>query len=188
MRKIILSNNISVDGFVAGLNREIDWIHIDEELFDYIVRLTDQADTAMYGRVTYQLMENYWPTAGDKPHASRHDIEHSRWYNRAHKVIISKSLNGKNIKDRQIIGSNLPEEVNELKNQSGKNILIFGSPGAAQSLMKHNLIDELWLFVNPIILGEGMPLFKNRPDKVYLKLVESRVFSSGVVELHYEKI
>jgi dihydrofolate reductase len=188
MRKIILSDHISLDGFVAGVKREIDWIHVDEELLDYIVKLTDQADTAMYGRVTYQMMDSYWPAAGKKPNASKHDIEHSSWYNRVHKVVVSNSLKGKDTADRQIIGDNLAEEVQKLKSKPGKNILIFGSPGASQSLMKFNLIDEYWLFVNPIILGIGIPLFKNRPGKVILRLVESRVFSSGVVGLHYEKI
>lgn len=178
--------NISLDGFAATLNRQIDWIRVDEELFDYIVKLTDQADTAMYGRVTYQMMDSYWPTASDRPNASKHDIEHSRWYNRVNKVVLSKTLKGNDNANILIVADNIVEEVQNLKNQPGKNILIFGSPSASHSLMKHNLIDEYWLFVNPVLLGNGIPLFNDINGKLYLKLVESKVFKSGVVELHYE--
>ena len=82
MRKIISFMHISLDGFVAGLNGEMDWIKVDEEIFDYVGKRISESDTALYGRITYEMMENYWPTAGDKPRATRHDIEHSKWYKR----------------------------------------------------------------------------------------------------------
>jgi dihydrofolate reductase len=77
MRKIIAFMHISLDGFVAGLNGEMDWIKVDEEIFDYVGKRISEGDTALYGRVTFQMMENYWPGAGDNPAATRHDIEHS---------------------------------------------------------------------------------------------------------------
>lgn len=177
----------SFDGFVAGPNGEIDWICVDDQLFDYIVKLTDQADTAMYGRVTYQIMDSYWPTAGDRPNASKHDIVHSRWYNSTAKVVVSNTMKADSFANIQIIGDNLVEQVQKLKQRPGKNILIFGSPSASHSLMQHNLIDEYWLFVNPILLGTGIPLFKNINNKINLKLLESKIFSSGVIEVHYER-
>ena len=187
MRKLILSMNTSLDGFVGGPNGEIDWIHVDEELFDYAGMLTDQADTALYGRVTYQMMESYWPTAGDQPNASNHDLQHSRWYNSVVKVVVSNTMKGRNIANTQIVSDNIAEQVQKLKQQPGKNIQIFGSPTASHVLMQHNLIDEYWLFVNPILLGAGIPLYKNIRDRVHLRLVESNPFSSGVIGLHYEK-
>src|SRR5204863_1904533 len=80
MRKIISFMHISLDGFVAGLNGEMDWIKVDEEIFDHVGRRISEGDTALYGRVTYQMMENYWPTAADKQTATRHEIQHSKWY------------------------------------------------------------------------------------------------------------
>ena len=188
MKNIILSNHISLDAFVASPKGEMDWIRVDEQLFDYVTKLTSRADTAMYGRVTYQMMDNYWPGAADKPGATKHDVEHSRWYNSVQKVVISKTLDVSDKSKTTVIGKNLVEQVLELKKQAGKDILIFGSPSAAQSLMKYNLIDEYWLFVNPILLGDGLPLFKKAEGMLKLKLVESQTFKSGVVELHYERI
>ena len=154
MRKIVLFMHVSLDGFVAGPNGEMDWIIVDDEIFDYAGNRTNEATTALYGRVTYQMMESYWPTAADKPNASKHDIEHSTWYNKVPKVILSKTMEGANLHNTKIISNNVPDEIMHLKQQEGKDIIIFGSPSAAHSLMKENLIDDYWLFVNPILLGE----------------------------------
>src|SRR5436853_7158414 len=81
MRRLVLFMHTSVDGFVAGLNGEMDWINVDDDMFEYAGKQTDLADTALYGRITYQMMESYWPTAADQPNATKHDIQHSRWYN-----------------------------------------------------------------------------------------------------------
>jgi dihydrofolate reductase len=187
MRKLILFMHTSLDGFVAGPNGEMDWINVDEKMFEYAGRQTDNSSTALYGRVTYEMMESYWPTAGNQPNASRHDIEHSNWYNKVEKVIVSRSLKNKNIPNTKIISKNLSEEIEKLKQQPGKDIVIFGSPSASHSLMELNLIDEYRLFISPVLLGKGIPLFKNISDKVNLKLAESNMFSSGVVMLHYKK-
>jgi dihydrofolate reductase len=177
----------SLDGFTGGPNGEMDWIRVGKEMFDYAGRMTDEADTALYGRATYQLMENYWPTAGSKPDASNHDVQHSQWYNRVEKIVVSKSMTGGEIHNARIISENLPEEIQRLKEKPGKNIQMFGSPSLSHSLMQLNLIDEYWLFVNPILIGTGIPLFKNIKDKINLKLLQSDPFLSGVVLLHYEK-
>src|SRR5205085_10154744 len=92
MRKLISFMHISLDGFVAGPNGEMNWIKVDEEIFDQVGKRISETDTALYGRVTYQMMENYWPQAGKEPNASKHDIEHSQWYNKAHKVVLSKTM------------------------------------------------------------------------------------------------
>ena len=186
MRKIISFMHISLDGFVAGPNGEMDWIKVDEEMFDYVGKRIGEGDTALYGRVTYQMMENYWPTAGDKPTASRHDIEHSKWYSKVHKVVLSKTLKDAELTNTTIIGDNLSDRINEIKKSGDKEILLFGSPTATHSLIKLNLIDGYWLFVNPIILGQGIPLFAGIKDKIKLKLLATtRQFTSGVTELNY---
>jgi dihydrofolate reductase len=186
MRKVILFMHTSLDGFVSGLNGEMDWIKVDDELFEFSGKFIDNADTALYGRVTYQMMQSYWPTAADKPNASNHDVQHSRWYKSVNKIVVSKTFYGRKIENTKIISENLFEEILKIKQLNGKDILIFGSPGASHSLMQLNLIDEYWLFVNPILLGVGIPLFKNIPGKVNLKLIQSITFLSGVLGIHYK--
>jgi dihydrofolate reductase len=185
MRKIISFMHISLDGFVAGPNGEMNWIKVDEELFDHVGKRISEGDTALYGRVTYQMMEAYWPTAGDKPGASKHDREHSKWYNNVHKVVLSKRLKDAHLTNTTIISDNLSDRMGEIKQQAGKEILLFGSPTATHSLIQLNLIDGYWLFVNPIILGRGIPLFADIKDKIGLQLLTTRQFTSGVTELNY---
>ena len=188
MKKLISFMHTSLDGFVAGPNKEMDWINVDDEIFDYAGGRTNESDTALYGRVTYEMMEGYWPTAGDQPNASKHDIEHSRWYNRVSKVVLSRSLRGKNLKKTTIISDNLLTKITALKNQiENKDILIFGSPTAVHSLIELDLVDEFWLFVNPVLLGSGIPLFSNVKERTKLTLLENKSFKSGVVCLHYER-
>jgi dihydrofolate reductase len=192
MKKIISFMHISLDGFVAGPNGEMDWIKVDEEIFDYVGKRISESDTALYGRVTYEMMENYWPAAADKPAATRHDIEHSKWYSNVHKIVLSKTMKGADLPAGQagltnttIISDNLAYRINEIKQQASKEILLFGSPTATHSLMQQNLIDGYWLFVNPIILGKGIPLFADIKDKIKLKLLTTQPFTCGVTELNY---
>lgn len=178
--------HISLDGFVAGPNGELDWVKVDEEIFEHVGKRISEGDTALYGRVTYQMMENYWPTAGDKPSASKHDIEHSKWYSKVHKVVLSKTMKDMNVTNTTIISDNLSDNIKKIKQQAGKDILLFGSPTATHSLIQQNLIDGFWLFVNPIILGRGTPLFADIKDKIKLKLLPAtRQFTCGVTELNY---
>ena len=185
MRNLVLFMHVSLDGFVAGPKGEMNWINVDEEIFDYAEQRTQAADTALYGRVTYQMMEGYWPTAADQPSPTRHDIQHSKWYNSVAKVVLSRTMKGENLPNTKIISDNLTDEINHIKQGPGKEIIIFGSPSAAHSLMAAKLIDDFWLFVNPIILGQGIPVFKDINEKTELTLVKCHVFSSGVVCLHY---
>lgn len=177
--------HISLDGFVAGPNGEMDWIKVDEEIFDYVGKRIFKGDSALYGRITYQMMENYWPTAGSEPNATKHEIEHSKWYNGIHKIVLSKTLKEAGLNNTEIISDNLTDKIIEVKQQSDDEILLFGSPTATHSLIQLNLIDGFWLFVNPIILGRGIPLFVNIKDKIKLNLISTQKFTSGVTELNY---
>src|SRR5882757_6167785 len=172
MRHLIFFMHTSLDGFVAGLNGEMDWINVDDSMFDFVATMTDKADTALYGRVTYEMMQSYWPTAGEHPNASKHDKEHSVWYNKVSKIVLSKTISEKGLDNTTVISDQLAGNIHKIKNQDGKNILIFGSPRASQSLLNEGLIDEFWLFVNPIILGKGMPLFKDITGTTKLNLKE----------------
>ena len=160
MRRLVLFMHTSLDGFVGGPNGEMDWIDVNDEMFDYAGQRTREADTALYGRVTYQMMESSWPTAADQPTATKHDIEHSNWYNSV--------------------------EIIKLKQAAGKDIVMFGRPTVVHALMTEDLIDDYWLFINPVLLGQGIPLFEDIKARAALRLVTSNVFSSGVVCPHYE--
>lgn len=187
MRKLISLMHISLDGFVAGPNGEMNWIKVDDEIFDHVGKRIGKGDAALYGRKTYEMMEGYWPTAADKPNASKHDKEHSQWYKHAHKIVLSTTLQEAELTNTTVISNNITERVNAIKQLAGSNedILVFGSPTATHALMEENLIDGYWLFVNPVILGQGIALFKNGKEKVNLKLLSTHSFSSGVVELNY---
>ena len=189
MRMIVSFVHVSLDGFVASTAKGpagLGWISRSADLFEYVEKRIQQTDTALYGRTTFEMMESYWPTAADEPDASPHDHEHSRWYKSARKVVLSKTLSEKNHVNTQIIRSNLSDEINRLKHSSGSEILMFGSPSATHALMAENLIDGYWLFVNPILLGQGIPLFKNINVQTALALVNTHIFPSGVVCLQYD--
>lgn len=185
MRKIVAFMHVSLDGFVAGINGELNWVNLDNELFDFIGARIAKTDTALYGRLTYQMMEAYWPTATDQPNPSNHDIEHSKWYKRVKKIVLSKSLNENDLVNTKVISNNIIEEIIALKKTSGSEILLFGSPTATHSLMAEDLIDEYWLFVNPVLLSEGIPLFNKITNKHVLTFISSKAFPSGVVCLQY---
>ncbi|MBP8725706.1 MAG: dihydrofolate reductase family protein [Saprospiraceae bacterium] len=189
MRKIISFMHMSLDGFVAGPNGELDWVNVDQEIFDCVGKRIGRGDTALYGRVTYEMMERYWPTAGDKPAATNHEIEHSKWYKNVHKVVLSKTMENAGLTHTTIIGENLSDRINAIKQQEGEEILLFGSPTATHALIQQGLIDGYWLFVNPIILGQGIPLFLNVKDRIQLKrLPVIRQFTCGVIELNFEVV
>jgi len=185
MRKIISFMHMSLDGFVSGPNGEMDWIKVDQEIFDYVGKRISEGDTALYGRVTYQMMEGYWPTAADNPKASKHDIEHAKWYKNVHKVVLSRTMEDAGLTNTKIISDKLTDRINEIKQEPGEDILLFGSPTATHALMQENLIDGYWLFVNPIILGQGIPLFADIKDKIQLKLLHTQQFTCGVTELNF---
>lgn len=121
-------------------------IKVDEGIFDHVGKRISEGDTALYGRVTYQMMECNWPTAADKPNASKHDIEHSKWYSQVHKLVLSISMKGADLPNTTIISENLSDSINKIKKQDDKEILLFGSPTATHELMQQNLIDGLLAF------------------------------------------
>ncbi|MBL7943614.1 MAG: dihydrofolate reductase family protein [Flavobacteriales bacterium] len=185
MRKLISFMHISLDGFVAGPNGEMDWIKVDQEIFDHVGSRTRLSDTALYGRVTYEMMESYWPTAADKPNATKHDIEHARWYKEVRKIVLSTTLVAAETTKVKVISADIEQQVGAIKSTTNSDILVFGSPRATHALMRANLIDGYWLFVNPIVLGSGVPLFSGDHQRSNLQLQSCRRFDCGVVALEY---
>jgi len=187
MGKLVLVVHISLDGFVAGLKGELDGFEPDEENLQFVCSLTENADTALFGRISYQLLNRYWPTASLRPNATKGEIVYSNWYNGAKKIVISKTMTAENLDNTTVISKNLLDEIVRIKEQAEKSILIFGSPMVSQLLMQHNLIDSYWIFVNPIMFGQGIPLFTDLSHKIELNLVTTRKFRNGEIALNYEK-
>lgn len=177
--------HLSLDGFAADPNRGLDFLSYDKELEQYADELVKTVGSPVYGRITYQLMESYWPTVLKKPNANKHTLEHAQWVENVPKIVFSKTLTEVTWNNTQLIKDNIAEEVKKLKQQPGKDLVIFGSPGLATTLMNLGLIDEYKLTVHPIILGSGISVFTNNTTKSTLKLVDSKTLKSGVVTLHY---
>ena len=185
MRKIVSSIIMSLDNFTANTAGDLSMFKVDEEFFDMSASLCDAADTALYGKGTYYIMQAYWPAAADQPGASAHDKQHSQWYNHVNKYVLSKTLKSAEAPNAIIIRENVVEELKKLKQQEGKNIQIFGSPGVVRSLTQEGLIDEYWIFIYPVIIGNGIPLFKDIKQQIDLTLVSGKLMTSGAASLHY---
>jgi len=185
-RKIMAFMHVSLDGFVAGPNGEMDWITMDDEIFEDAIDLATEADTALYGRTTYEMMESYWPSVLKSPEATKNELHHATWVENVSKIVFSTSLDKAEWNNTKLMKRNVKYEVAKLKQQPGKNMMIFGSPRLTHSFMQMGLIDEYRINVNPVVLGNGLPLFRNIEDRINLKLLNARTFESGVIGLHYE--
>ncbi len=188
MRKIILFMHTSLDGFTAGPNGEMDWIGVDDEIFEDVLDLQNTADAALFGGVLYREMAGYWPGVAANPSSTKSELEHANWLNHSPKLVFSRTLQTTDWNNSKIVRENIPAEVQKLKAESGKNILLFGGAEIARVLMDQGLIDEYRLNVNPVVLGNGKPLFRDAGEKINLKLLETRSFHSGVVGLRYQSV
>jgi dihydrofolate reductase len=186
VRKVIFLIHMSLDGFVAGPKGEMDWIVYNDELEKYSHDLHSSTDAAIYGRVTYQMMESYWPTVLTDPSATGGALDHARWLDKATKIVVSRTLDSVQWKNTVLIRDNIGQEMAKIKRQPGKDLWLLGSPTLAQAFMKHDLIDEYRINVNPVVLGNGKPLFGGLDKPLNLKLLEARTFTVGVVALRYE--
>jgi dihydrofolate reductase len=191
MRKVIFLIHVSLDGFAAGPNDELDWISYDNELEQDAHALHAVTDAVIWGRKTYQGMASYWLTVPGNPQSTASELEHAQWLQNATKIVVSRTLDRiewNNAKNTVLIKDNIAEEINKIKQQPGKNIWLLGSPVLAQTFMRLGLIDEYRINVNPVVLGVGKPLFVSLETKLPLKLIETKTFKSGVVGLRYEPV
>jgi dihydrofolate reductase len=187
MRNLVAFMHVSLDGFVANARGEMDWITIDDEVFKDAIMLADNADTALFGRVTYQMMESYWPTVLSNDSSTDLELEHAKWMEDTNKIVFSETLEKVEWKNTRLINKNIPQEIIRLKQHPGKKLMIFGSPRLTHSFIQWDLIDEYRININPVILGSGIPLF-NVPARINLELIATKNFKSGVVGLHYKTI
>ncbi len=158
----------------------------DDEIHQHYNELLSNADTLIYGRITYQLMESYWPTVVKTPTGNKPMDEFGVLIDNISKIVFSRTLKNVEWKNTKLKKEVIKEEVLELQQQAGKNILV-GSPGLIVALTKLDLIDEYQLGVQPIVLGNGLPLFKNVKDRINLKLLKTKTFGCGAIILYYER-
>jgi len=182
MRKLIAAINMTLDGFCDHTA-----MTADEEIHQHFNDLLRSADTLLYGRTTYQLMESYWPSVVKKPTGNKPMDEFAVLIDNISKIVFSGTLKEVDWKNSTLKKDINKDEILELKQQAGKNILA-GSPGLIVALARLDLIDEYQPVVQPIILGSGLPLFKNIRDRIDLTLIKTKTFGCGAVALYYENI
>lgn len=185
MRKLILIVHTSMDGYAAGKNGELDGFNPSPENLDFVCSVTDEADTLLAGRISYQMLERHWPTARDNSTASQSEIKYSNWYNDAEKIVLSNSLSEQKQKNTTIISGDIAERLLEYKAKEGKNILMFGSPTAFETLNKLDLIDEYWVIFYPVFFGTGIPFFSRVESPRQFRLIDTRQLTNGELALHY---
>jgi dihydrofolate reductase len=180
MRKLIAAMNITLDGFCDHTA-----MIADDEIHQHYNELLSSADTLIYGRTTYQLMESYWPAAVKNPTGNKPTDEFAVLIDNISKVVFSHTLKNVEWKNARVAKKNIKEEVLELKQQPGKDILV-GSPSLIVATLNLNLVDECQFLVQPTIVGKGLELFKNINGRINLRLLKTKTFSSGSIALYYE--
>jgi dihydrofolate reductase len=177
--------HLSFDGFAAGPNGEMDWITMDHEIFEYVSKYISKVGTGVYGPKTFQMMEGYWPDVLESPESGDLEIKHAKWYQGAKKIVCSRTLKNLENKEAHLV-SDLEEGIKRLKQESEKDLMVFGSPRLTQSLARLDLFDEYLVNVNPALIGGGIRMFEDLP-RTKLNVVSVTKFNSGVVGFHYAK-
>ncbi len=184
MRRVLFFMMISLDGYFEGEGRSIDWHNVDEEFNDFAIAQLEEVDTLLFGRVTYEMMASYWPTA----QARENDPIVAGKMNGLQKLVFSHSLSDVKWENTRLVKGDLAAEMKQLKAQPGKDMIIFGSSDLAVTFIKQGLLDECRVMVNPVVLGGGKPLFAGIHDRLRLNLLRTRTFQSGNVLLCYEPV
>jgi dihydrofolate reductase len=185
MRKVIYSMGVSLDGFIAGPNGEIDWSAPDEELHRFHNEQTRELGAHFCGRGLYKVML-YWETADENPSAPEHVLEFARIWKQLPKIVFSETLE-KVEGNATLATDGIAEEVARLKQQPGKDLAV-GGAGLASAFTKLGLVDEYRLFVSPVVLGGGTRFFPALEERINLELVETRTFGSRVVYVRYLRV
>ncbi len=183
MRKVIYSMLVSLDGFIKGPNRELDWHLIDEELHRFVNDQQSAFDTYLYGRQMYEVMA-YWETADRNPSSPEYVLEFARIWKKMPKIVFSKTLEQVQGNAR-LVRDNIAAEIATLRAQPGKD-MVLGGADIASTFMRLGLIDEYRLYVQPVVLGSGTPMFPALDNPINLRLVETHTFGSGVIYLCYQ--
>lgn len=186
MRKLIVTMWVSLDGFVCGPEDEMDWVQVDEEMGNYENDIVSSSSTLVLGRKTYESFAGSWPHVPDNPSVGEEEKAYARKVNAMEKLVFSKTLDKVEWNNSRLSREINPEEISRLKQEPGKDMLIYGSASVVQALTNLGLIDEYHIMVHPVVLGGGKPLFKGITRPVNLKLDHSKTFKTGVVGMYYK--
>ena len=185
MRKIIFMMSVSLDGFFEGPRHELDWQLVDDELLGHFNEWLGGMSAFLDGRVTYELMAGYWPTADQDPSASPLVAEFASIWRDMPKIVFSRTLERAGW-NATVVSELVPGEIMALKAQPGGDMVLGGADLAA-AFMRHDLIDEYRLYVHPVLIGRGRSLFQPSDAMIHLRLAGTRVFGSGVALLRYQR-
>ena len=180
MRKLIAAINMTLDGFCDHTA-----MIADDEIHQHFNELLSNADTLIYGRITYQLMESYWPTVVKDPTGNKPIDEFAVLIDNISKIVYSRTLTNVDWKNTELKHEVIKDEILELKQQASKDILV-GSPSLIAAFLQLGLVDEFQPVVHPVILGSGLPLFKNIKDRIDLKFLKTKTFGCGAVAHYYD--
>jgi dihydrofolate reductase len=183
VRRIVLMMSVSLDGFIEGPHREIDWHRVDDELHTHFNEELSTMGAFLTGRVTYELMAGFWPTADADPSSTRPMVEFARIWRDTPKIVFSRGLERADW-NTTVVRDVVPEEILALKAQPGGDLSLGGAELAA-AFMRHDLVDEYRIYVHPVVIGDGKPLFPRLDTHIDLRLAETRTFGNGVVLLRY---
>ena len=185
MRKIILMMSVSLDGFIEGPDRELDWHLVDDALHNHFNAELSAMGAFLNGRVTYELMAGFWPTADTDPSSTGPMVEFARIWRDMPKIVFSRTLERADW-NTTVVRDLDPEQIQALKAQPGGD-LVLGGADLAAAFMRHDLIDEYRLYVHPVVIGRGKPLFRPSDARMQFRLAETRAFGNGVVLLRYQR-
>lgn len=187
MRRLIVSMNITLDGFMSGLDCGLDWHFTawNEEMAEAAAAELHRADTIILGRVTYCAMAGYWPLQARSLACAREDIAFAEMMNTHAKVVFSKTLQQPEWNNTRLVRTSIAAEMAKLKRQPGRDMIVYGSGKIVAVLMRLNLVDEYQLWVHPVILGKGKPFFSGLKARSDMRLAGITAFGSGVVLMRY---
>lgn len=184
MRKLISLMHVSLDGFCAGPKGEMDWIGLDDTIFADVETLIQRSGAAVYGRTTYNMMRGYWPGVLTRPNSGARELRHAQWVERVEKHTFSRTLDSSDWNNVHLHKD--AREILDIKQQPGGDLLIFGSPGLIHAFLALDAVDELWLNLNPMLLGQGIR-YLDGAVKARLRLAGQKSFDNGVIRLDYVK-
>jgi dihydrofolate reductase len=183
MRKLVVFNQVTLDGYIADINGDMSWAHKqDAEWNTFVQENASGGGELLFGRITYELMTSYWPT----PYAMQNDPIVAERMNNLPKVVFSRTLDKASWNNTKLVKGDMAAEIRKMKKEPGENMVIFGSGSIVSQLAQEGLIDEFQIVVNPVALGKGRTMFDGIKEKLTLKLTKTRTFGNGNVLLCYE--
>ena len=185
MRKLVVFNQVTLDGYFSGVNGDISWAHKDDKDAEWDAFVADNASGGgllLFGRITYELMASYWPT----PLATESDPVVAERMNRLPKVVFSRTLDKASWNNTKLVKGGMAAEVRKMKEETGEGMAILGSGSIVSQLAQEDLIDEYQIVVNPVVLGKGRTMFDSIKEALALKRTRTRAFGNGSVLLCYE--